>query len=337
MIPTYNCDGLFETTLRSVLGQDPGADRMQIAVVDDCSTSRHHEEILRRLALSRVELYRQTRNLGLAGNWNTCIARSRGRWVHILHQDDLVLPGFYERLERAGERPDVGASFCNHSLIDAEGRPQGRMQLQQSTAGVLPNWLDTISQHQHINCPSIVVRRDVYQHLGGFRGDLRYALDWEMWVRIAAHYSIWYEPEVLACYREHERNETSRLRRLNRDIPDLHRAVRIVSEVLPPELRRTAGRMLLDSFADLDLRLATEAFRNHELRPGIASFCRAVRFRPALLFSRTAFNYSRWALRIGLDKLLAPGRRNPPGGRPRPPEVHQATTTGRRTNGPRHQ
>ncbi len=48
----------------------------------------------------------------------------------------------------------------------------------------------------------MVVRRDVYEKLGGFDTNFKTAgEDWEMWVRIAAHYPVWYEPAPLACYR----------------------------------------------------------------------------------------------------------------------------------------
>jgi len=57
------------------------------------------------------------------------------------------------------------------------------------------------------------VWREVYEHLGGFRADLGYTLDWEMWQRIGSKYPIWFEPEILAVYREHRGAETSRIRR----------------------------------------------------------------------------------------------------------------------------
>jgi glycosyltransferase involved in cell wall biosynthesis len=239
MIPTYNCDELFEQTLRCVLDQDPGVDRMQIAVVDDRSPNGRSREIASRLAPGRVEYFEQPSNVGLAGNWNSCIERSRGRWVHILHQDDLILPGFYERLGRASvERPDVGASFCRYKYIDGEGNFSRLSDLEQEQAGPIDGWIEKITSDQRIECPSIVVKRSVYEEIGGFRSDLLYCLDWEMWVRIAFRYPFWYEPETLACWREHEKSETRRLARLSSLCPDIVRGLGIMLAEAPIEKRR---------------------------------------------------------------------------------------------------
>ncbi len=314
MIPTYNAADLLEKTLRSVLDQDSGPDRMEIVVVDDCSPNCKSEQVVRHLAPGRVGFYRQPSNLGLAGNWSWCISRSRGNWLHILHQDDFVLPGFYERMARASEHPDVGAAFCRHFFIDGKGRQESLMGLEQPTAGVLINWLRTISQHQHIQFPSIVVRRSVYEHLGGFRADLCYALDWEMYVRIAASCQVWYEPEPLACYRIHEGNETSRLKRMGRDIADVHKAIRIMHNHLPPELRAMAGQLLLAHFRDNEMRATTRAFSERELGSGMASLRRAIQCDPSLRFSYFVFAHYKWALKIAFGELLShlPKRKNDP-------------------------
>src|SRR4051794_29434054 len=97
MIPAYNprADHL-EQALRSVLIQDPGPERMQIEVVDDCSPEVDVAALVKRIAGEQVAFSRNDRNLGLARGWNSCVSRSRGDWVHILHQDDYVLPGFYQ-------------------------------------------------------------------------------------------------------------------------------------------------------------------------------------------------------------------------------------------------
>jgi glycosyltransferase involved in cell wall biosynthesis len=238
MIPAYNCDELFEQTLRCVLDQDPGVDRMQITVVDDCSPNGRSREIVSRLAPGRVEYFEQPSNVGLAGNWNTCIERSRGRWVHILHQDDLILPGFYERLGRSSvERPEAGAAFCRQKIIDGRGDLARLSELEQEQAGLIEGWIDKITLDQRITCPSIVVKRSVYEEIGGFRSDLLYCLDWEMWVRIAFRYPYWYEPEALACWREHATSETRRLAKLNILGPDLIRGLDIMLAEAPEQKR----------------------------------------------------------------------------------------------------
>ena len=256
MIPTYNCSHMLETALQSVLEQAPdaGPDQMQIGVVDDHSTNGAAQEIVEKVAPTRVEFYQQPSNVGLATNWNSCITRSRGRWVHILHQDDMVRPGFYERLAQGIEaQPDVGACFCRHLFVDPDGHWQSIRRLERKTPGVIDGWLEKIAASNRVQCPAMVVKRQVYETLGGFRSDLIYALDWELWVRIACQYPVWYDPTPLACYRKHDDNETARLYRTTESVDDIYRAVEIMYGYLPADLRdacrrrarRTCGLQLL--------------------------------------------------------------------------------------------
>jgi len=123
MIPSYNPRAAYlEETLRSVLAQDPGPERMQIEVVDDCSPEVDLAALVKAIAGERVQLSRTERNLGLAGCWNACIERSRGEWVHILHQDDWVLPGFYARFESLSKTVQgIDAAFARYIHADADG------------------------------------------------------------------------------------------------------------------------------------------------------------------------------------------------------------------------
>jgi glycosyltransferase involved in cell wall biosynthesis len=298
MMPTYNCSGHFEQVLRSVLEQDPGADRMQITVVDDCSTNGKAEEVVNRLAPGRVEFYRQPANVGLALNWNTCVARSRGSWVHLLHQDDLLLPGFYEAMGRAAlGHPGLGAAFCRCAYIDDAGVRTSVSEPERSTAGILEGWLETIATGQRIECPTIVVRRAAYEQLGGFSPELCFALDWEMWVRIAAHYPVWYEPEVLACYRRHRANETANLERAGADLPDVVAALDGVSRHVPPqrrgELRREAERRMRWRWH----REANRLIAAGRWWQALAQIRRAYRLESLPTRSAALLGYSKWAIK----------------------------------------
>jgi hypothetical protein len=221
-----------------------------------------------------------------------------------LHQDDLVLPGFYERLAQAAVDPLVGAAFCRHSFLNAAGRNESQSDLLQPTPGTLSGWLDMIARHQYVTCASIVVRRDVYEHLGGYRTDLCYVLDWEMWVRIATYYAVWFEPEALASFRVHPGTETSRLRRGNRDIADVRKAVKIIRRGLPPEYRATVGSGLLHYLRQVELGTARRSLEENEVGPGLTSVHRAFQCDRSLRFGRTVFSYYKWAVKIWLSKLM---------------------------------
>ena len=213
MIPTYNprADYL-EETLLSVLKQDPGPDQMQIEVVDDCSDDDTASEVTRQVGAGRVMFHAEPQNRGLANAWNRCIERARGHWVHILHQDDIVLPGFYDRLRKAVECSHAGAIFCRHAIANPRGHWIRISELHQESTGLLDDWHGKITAQQLIQCAAIVVRRRVYEQLGGFLPDLHYVPDWEMWQRIASQFPFWFEPSILACYRVHANSATSRLR-----------------------------------------------------------------------------------------------------------------------------
>jgi len=235
MIPTYNCAIYLRETLASVLVQDPGPDIMQIEVVDDFSTRDDPSSIVAELGQGRIGFYRQKEHVGYIGNFTTCLNRSRGKLVHLLHGDDCVREGFYRKMQGAfDEHPEIGAAFCRHILMDERGHWQVITWLEQSESGILRNWLERIAVQQRIQTPSIVARRSVYENLGGFDRCLScYGEDWEMWIRIAAHYPIWYEVEPLALYRMHSASLSRQAARTGADIRDLRRVIGIVQSYLP--------------------------------------------------------------------------------------------------------
>lgn len=177
---------------------------MQIEVVDDHSTTDDPEAVVRELGHGRVGFYRQPKNVGYIRNFETCLMRSQGELVHLLHCDDRVRVGFYESLGRGFDgRPDVGAAFSRASYIDEDGTVQDFLSpLERADAGILDDWLRTIASGQRVATPSVAVRREAYEQVGAFDRRIRCAgEDWEMWVRIASNYAVWFEPEPLVEYR----------------------------------------------------------------------------------------------------------------------------------------
>jgi hypothetical protein len=129
--------------------------------------------------------------------------------------------------------------------------------LERETPGVLPGWLAKSAQELRLQPPSIVVRREVYEQLGGF--DTRMAScgeDWEMWVRIAARYPVAFHPEVLAYYRDSSDSLTKRSVRSGQNIKDVRRATLIARSYLPAGPARQANNKALESWASWGLHWA---------------------------------------------------------------------------------
>ena len=224
MIPTYNPRrDYLEQALNSVLAQDIGPDRMQIEVVDDCSTDQDVALTVKSVAGDRVAFSRTDSNLGLAGCWNTCVARSMGAWVHILHQDDYVLAGFYEQLEKlASAHSDTGLIAARCFLVGEDGVIEGLTErIRRIESG--GNDVREFYYDNPARCPGIVVRRETYERHGGFRSDLKFTLDYEMWTRAISTSGGLATAEVLAAYRQASGNETSRLIRTGEAFEDYAR------------------------------------------------------------------------------------------------------------------
>jgi glycosyltransferase involved in cell wall biosynthesis len=267
MIPTHEPASYLLGALRSVLHQDLGPEQMQIAVVDDASRSDVQALIEQADRQGRVEFHTTTTNRGISGNWNQCLQLARGHVVHLLHQDDLIEDGFYRRMLPPFRRhPELGMAFCRHAFIDSQNRTTRVSHREKWFAGVLGAWLERIATKQRVQCPAVLVPRAVYESVGGYRTDLRYALDWEMWVRIAARYEVWYEPKVLARYRRHEENESTRLLNAGKIGHDVVNAIELIGAHLPAAKRDDLLSEAYASFARKTLkRLQHEAHASKDI------------------------------------------------------------------------
>lgn len=260
MIPTYNCANYLRETLASVLAQDLGSEVMQIEVVDDGSTRDDPAAIVRELAGDRVTFYQQPENVGYIKNFATCLQRSRGRLIHLLHGDDTVRPGFYQKLQQGFDRhPEIGAAFCRHLFMDEDSHWKGISSLEQSESGILEGWLEKIASFQRIQAPAMVVRREVYERLGGFDSRMRcWGEDWEMWVRIAARYPVWYEVEPLAVYRNRSLSLSGTSIKTGENLQDFRRAIGIVKAYLPADRAEKISKTTLEIYALYGIQCATE-------------------------------------------------------------------------------
>ena len=256
MIPVYNCSHFLRETLRCVLMQAPSRDEMQIEVVDDCSTDADVNRMVQEVGRGRIQYFRQRQNVGSLRNFHTCLERATGELVHLLHGDDLVRPGFYKTMDSFfNEYPAAAAAYCRFAYVDDTGSFVRAHELEREEPGILENWLERISERQRIQYVAMVVKRKVYEHLGGFYG-VEYGEDWEMWVRIAAHYPVGYVPTILALYRRHSSSISGRSFITGRNMDELSSVMRTIQQYVPKEKQRLINYKSRKFYAHYALRVA---------------------------------------------------------------------------------
>ena len=280
MIPTFNCARFLHTTLESVLQQNYPPESMQIEIVDDCSDQDDDpERVVREVGQGRVGFFRQARNMGHTGNFLTCLRRSRGQVIHILHGDDYVRPGFYGKMGQAlHSNPSVGAAFCRHIFADENGHWTRISSLLREEGGIWANGARELARKQRIQTPSIVVRRSVYERLGGFDTRLSWTEDWEMWVRVAAHYPIWYEPKPLAVYRIREGSNTSRLILTGENMRDVRRCIDTFKDYFPADEQSEIVATARQTYGQFAIANARQLFLRGQQKGAFLQLREAVRF-----------------------------------------------------------
>jgi glycosyltransferase involved in cell wall biosynthesis len=254
MIPVYNCSRYLPAALESVVWQ--GERSMQIEVVDDCSTDDDVEALIQKFGNGRVAYFRQPENVGSLRNFHTCLLRAKGQLIHLLHGDDCVKKGFYRQIEKLyGQYPSAGAAFCRYDYINAEGEIMYSQEKEADHEGILEDWLEKLCERQRIQYASIVVKREVYEHLGGFYGT-EYGEDWEMWARIAAHYPIAYTPDILAQYRRHTDSISGKSFVSAKNMEDLSSVMEKIRQYLPREKQQSVLQESRKFYAHYALKTA---------------------------------------------------------------------------------
>jgi glycosyltransferase involved in cell wall biosynthesis len=242
MIPVYNCSRFLPEAIRSVLQQPFTKEEMQIEVVDDASTDADVEALVTEVGKGRVGYFRQQHNVGSLRNFQTCINRAQGRVVHLLHGDDRVLPGYYQKMDQLlAAFPEAGAAFCRVENFNEESIVTSAPHTLSEKEGILQDLLAQISESNQVQYAGISVRREVYERLGSFFG-VSYGEDWEMWTRIASHYPVAYTPAVLASYRNQSYSISAAKFRSGEYLKDLLFVIRQIRQYLPKEKRKRVYR-----------------------------------------------------------------------------------------------
>lgn len=115
-IPTYNREKFLRNSLESLYRQLNNANREQVEVMvsNNCSTDGTHELVQEYIARGmHLTYFCNEKNLGADGNILQCIYRAQGKYVLVLGDDDLFLPGAVDTLLEILKQDDYGAVYIS--------------------------------------------------------------------------------------------------------------------------------------------------------------------------------------------------------------------------------
>jgi glycosyltransferase involved in cell wall biosynthesis len=194
VIATFNMGRYLPQAVQSVLSQT--YTNVEILIIDDGSTDDTAQIIRRWEQDERVRVYRQS-NGGQAQARNRGVALSKGRYVAFLDADDEWLSHKLSRQMPLFANPQVGVVYSEYECMDGEGRalpkPPTRMYRGRVTAALL---IDNFVSFQ-----TAVVRRECLERHGAFDESVRMGDDYDLWLRLSAHYEFDFIPQPTARYR----------------------------------------------------------------------------------------------------------------------------------------
>ena len=257
LICTYNGKQYLEQTIDSVLAQT--YPNFEIVVVDDGSSDGSPE-----LIATLAERHPQVRpfyrtNHGLPASRNFSFNQARGEWIAIIDQDDLCYPNRLERqLAVARENPSARLVFCDVDFIDENDKVTDRHMAKFSLPGTLipsgraGNLL--LEAGCYVDSEAFFMHRESALALGPMDESLRYACDYEYFIRAGLSVDFAYTTEILAAWRIHSSQATATFPGIRKQVRSVYRRFFWNSQVgwrtrliLVKNLMRSRVGQILDS------------------------------------------------------------------------------------------
>lgn len=210
--PSLNQRQFIGQTIESVRSQD--YPRIEHVVVDGGSTDGTVELLEAQSGIRWIS----EPDRGQADAINKGFRLATGEIFAWLNADDVYLPGAVSAAVAELQATGAGLVYGGHSELDEHGRSVHEYPARAFDRDVLLNVKNFISQ------PAAFFTRAAFEAVGGLDSGYEYALDYDLWVRIARDLDVRPVGRILAGFRLHPESKTSR--HPEAFFPEVHRASR---------------------------------------------------------------------------------------------------------------
>jgi len=230
IIPTHNRKAFVLEAIGSVLAQT--YEDFELIVVDDGSADGTGEA-LKRYEESLRYLYQANQGVSVARN--NGLALAQGEFIAFLDSDDLWLPKKLAiQVAFMDQHPQAQICYTDELWVRRGVRVNPKKRHAKYSGEIYPRCLPLCI----ISPSSAIMRRGLFEQIGTFDPGLPVCEDYDLWLRVAARFPIFFIPQRLIVKRGGHPDQLSRQEWGN----DRYRVMALAKilglGVLTPELRR---------------------------------------------------------------------------------------------------
>ena len=203
-IPAYQAEAFIGATIESVIAQT--YQDWELIVLDNNSPDRTGL-IARSYDDPRIRVETNPATLSMAENWNAVAAMGTGRYLKVLCADDLLHPDcLAEQVAVLERNADVSFVASKRDFIGPDGEVVlerrglrglvGRCEADSVVRRVVRSGINPIGWPG-----AILLRRSIYDQIGGFDTGSRYPIDLELALRMLPHGVFFGLDRPLASFR----------------------------------------------------------------------------------------------------------------------------------------
>lgn len=199
VIPTYNRKNTLKRAIDSVLNQT--FQNFEIIIVDDCSTDGSFEYIAEQYGeLDNLIYVRNENNIGPSASRNVGVSYAGGTYIAFHDSDDEWMPTKLEKqieaIKGADER--TGLVYSGFKTVCEDGRelywPPEEWGKELKSGNVFRTLLTT----PLVGVITLLIKRELFLELGGFKEELKALEDYEFTLRVAYAHKFLFIDETLA-------------------------------------------------------------------------------------------------------------------------------------------
>ena len=198
VMPSYNQGIYIDSAIKSILNQK--YPDLELIIIDNLSIDNTNT-VLKKYD-EKLTIIRE-KDRGQTNAINKGFRVAKGEILAYLNSDDLyaqntlkIVSDYFEKHTKAK------IVYGKGGFIDKKGKFIGYYKTQFPT-------LDNLFKECVISQPTVFMRKEVYEQIGPFDENLKYAMDYDYWIRVAKKFKFNFIDSVLASTRLHSESKTS--------------------------------------------------------------------------------------------------------------------------------